>query len=314
MKHSKNKTRLRLHLQFFAEGSGGAGGSSGGASTGGMASDAGLPKSGEGTTAVDSDNATDAELQTSGDEGNANQAPDREAEFDAFIAEHSDLFNARVKAKVEEILPKRTHTISKKARGYDAVLPLIDNLTARYGTEPGDIEALIKAVTEDKATRSIRAEELGVSEDMVEELERYRTREVTEQRQAREVQAEEKYARWNAEAASVREMYPGFNLRTEMQNPLFRELMDKVGVRGAYVAIHHDEIQRAAVKFTANEASRRAEDNAVSRVRANGQRPQENGTRQRSASTTRIDPSKFTMEQVDDVLRKAKAGQKISFR
>lgn len=311
MKHSKNKTMLRLHLQFFAEGVGGAGGSSGGASTGGGASDAGLPKSGEGDVATSADNATDAELQTQGDEGNTNQAPDREAEFDAFIAEHSDLFNARVKAKVEEILPKRTHTISKKARGYDAVLPLLDNLTARYGTEPGDIEALIKAVTEDKATRSIRAEELGVSEDMVEEIERYRTREVTEQRQAREVQAEEKYARWNAEAASVREMYPDFNLRAEMQNPLFCELMDKVGVRGAYVAIHHDEIQRAAVKFTANEASRRAEDNAVSRVRANGQRPQENGTRQRSASTTRVDISKLSSEQFQDLIRRVENGERI---
>ena len=313
MKHSKKKAMLRLYLQYFAEGSGGAGGSSGGASTGGVTGDAGLSNSGVETTAVDSDNATDAELQTGGDDGGETSAPDREAEFEAFIAEHSDLFNARVKAKVEEILPGRTRNLTKKARSLEAVMPLVDTLTARYGTPPGDMEALIQAVTQDKSTLSLRAEELGVPEDMVEELERYRTREATERRRAQESEAEERYSQWVAEAASVKEMYPDFNLRAEMKNPLLCELMEKVGVQGAYVAIHHADIQKAAVRYTAREAARRAEDNAVNRVRANGTRPQESGARQRSASTTKINPANLSKEQVEDILRRADRGEKIAF-
>lgn len=314
MKHSMNKAMLRLYLQFFAEGSGGTGGSSGGgAPMGGAASDAGLQTSGEGTAAAVSDKADDAGLETNGDDIGESGA-DREAAFEDFITKNSDLFNARVKAKLEEILPGRTRPLTKKARGYDAMLPLIDTLTARYGTEPGDMEALIKAVSEDKTSRSARAEELGVSEDMVEELDRFRTREAAEKRQAKEVEAEEKYKRWAEESKAVKELYPSFDIRAEMKNPVFSDLVERVGVKAAYAAVHHDEIQKAAVRYTAKEASRRAEDNAVNKVRANGMRPRESGTGHRSPSTTRVDPSKLTREQIDDYIRRAERGEKISFR
>ena len=314
MKHSMKNTMLRLCLQFFAEGTGGAGGSSGGgAPTGGAASDAGLQTSGEGTAAAVSDKADDAGLENNGDDGSGESGADREAAFDDFITKNSDLFNARVKAKLEEILPGRTRPLTKKARGYDAMLPLIDTLTARYGTEPGDVEALIKAVSEDKTSRSARAEELGVSEDMADELERFRTREAAEKRQAKEVEAEEKYKRWAEESKAVKELYPSFDIRAEMKNPVFADLVERVGVKAAYAAVHHDEINKAAVRYVAKEASKRAEDNAVNKVRANGMRPRENGTGHRSPSTTRVDPSKLTKEQIDDYIRRAKAGEKISF-
>lgn len=317
MKHSMKQAGFVLDLQLFAEGAGGEGGSSGGgAPAGSAADDAGLQASEREDAAATSD-APESDVTDdaqAGDEGAESGADDREAAFDEFISQNTDLFNARVKAKVEEILPGRTRTLTKKARGYDAALPLIDTLTARYGTEPGDMNALIKAVTEDKTSRSARAEELGVSEDMVEEIERFRAREASERRQAQEAEAEEKYTKWVNEAKAVKEMYPSFDLRREMKNPLFSELVEKVGIRGAYVALHHDEINKAAVRYTAKEAARRAEDNAVNKVRANGMRPPESGTRQRSASTTRIDPSKLTREQIDDYIRRAKGGEKISFR
>lgn len=306
-----NKTMLRLYLQFFADGAGGVSSSSGGASAGGVTGDAGLSNSGVEDVATSSDNAQDADVQTRADGRGEDNAFHREAEFDAFIAQHSDLFNARVKAKVDEILPKRTRTMSKKARGYDAALPLIDHLTARYGTPPGDMEALITAVTQDKTTRTLRAEELGVPEDMVEEIERYRAREVGERRQTQEAEAETRYNRWMEEATSLKEMYPNFNLRIEMKNPVFCELMEKVGVQGAYTAIHHAEIQKAAVRYTAREAARRAEDNAVARVRANGMRPAESATRQRSASTTRVDVSKLSSEQFQELTRRVERGERI---
>ena len=108
----------------------------------------------------------------------------------------------------------------------------------------------------------------------------------------------------------MKSVYPSFDLRAELQNPRFTDLLrNNVDVRTAYEVIHKDEIIPAAMQFTA----RTVEQKLTNKVIANGARPVENGNSSQSATVVKSDVSQLSKADIAEINRRVARGEKIKF-
>lgn len=285
---------MTLDLQLFADGGSGDGGTVSAGATGE-----------NGTAAVPQTSVTDADGVTATN-------IDREAEFEKLIkGEYKDLYDARMQDTIKNRLKGQKETVEK----YEALAPTLETLAKKYGVDASDIKALNAAIEEDDAYYEDEALEKGVT---VEQLKQFKKmeRENAELKKMRDEQnakeaAEKKVAGWMEESKQVKAIYPQFDLRTELQNPQFADLLRVPGVdvRTAYELAHKDEIIAGAMQFTAKTVEKKIAD----KIAANGARPTENGLNSQSASLTQSDVSRLSKADILDIQRRVARGEKISF-
>ena len=294
-KFMKNKKLfpMTLDLQLFAEGGSGDGGTGSEGATGET-----------GTAAVSQTSITDAD-------GNTATNIDRKAEFEKLIkGEYKDLYDERMQDTVQKRLKGQKEIVDK----YNALSPMFEILSKKYGVDASDPEAIMKAIEEDDSYYEEEALEKGIS---VEELKRIRKierenaelKKLQNEQNAKEA-AEKRVAEWMEESKQVKAIYPQFDLRGEMQNPKFLDLLRVPGVdvRTAYELTHKDEIIAGAMQFTAKAVEKKIAD----KIAANGARPTENGLNSQSASLTKSNVSQLSKSDILDIQRKILRGEKIS--
>ena len=287
-----NSFLMTLNLQLFAEGGDGGTGSAG--ATGA-----------NGTAAVSQTTITDAD-------GTTATTIDREAEFEKLIkGEYKDLYDARMQDTIKNRLKGQKETVEK----YEALAPTLETLAKKYGVDASDIKALNKAIEEDDAYYEEEALEMGVTVEQLKEIKKLK-RENAELNKLRDEQnakeaAEKKVAGWMKESEQVKAIYPQFDLKGELQNPKFVDLLRVPGVdvRTAYELTHKDEIIAGAMQFTAKTVEKKIAD----KIAANGARPTENGLNSQSASLTKSDVSQLSKADILDIQRRVARGEKISF-
>ena len=286
-----NSFLMTLDLQLFAEGAGDGGTGSEGA-TGATE-----------TAAVSQTSITDAD-------GTTATPIDRNAEFEKLIkGEYKEQYDARVQDTIKNRLKGHKETVAK----LEALAPTLETLARKYGVDVTDIDALNKAIEEDDAYYEEEALEKGVT---VEQLKQFKKmeRENAELKKMRDEQnakdaAEKKVATWMEESKQVKAIYPQFDLRSEMQNPKFVELLRVPGVdvRTAYELTHKDEIIAGAMQFTAKTVEKKIAD----KIAANGARPTENGLNSQSASLSKSDVSQLSKADILDIQRRIARGEKV---
>ena len=283
---------MTLDLQLFAESGDGGTGSTG--------------ATGEnGTAAVSQTQITDAD-------GTTATTIDRKAEFEKLIkGEYKDLFDERMQDTVQKRLKGHKETAAK----LESLTPTLEMLAKKYGVDSSDIDALNKAIEEDDAYYEEEALEKGVTVEQLKEFKKME-RENAELKKMRDEQnakqaAEQKVAGWMEESKQVQAIYPQFDLRNELQNPKFVDLLGVPGVdvRTAYELTHKDEIIAGAMRFTAKTVEKKIAD----KIAANGARPTENGLNSQSASLTKSDVSQLSKEDILAYQRKVMRGEKVSF-
>lgn len=294
----KKESILELNLQLFADG--GDGGVGNATADGGFAtSETGVKG---GSQNVDGVSATET------------QGIDREAEFKKLIeGEYKDLYGAKVKGTIE----KRVKGLSDKLKSYEKLNPALDLLRSRYGIEDiTDVDALAKAIEDDDSYYEAEAMERGITVEENKRIHRIE-RENAEFRRAEkdrleQERREEVFRRWGKQTEATKAIFPGFDFDTEFDNsPLFRELLGKgFDVESAFKAAHVDEIMAGAMQYAAKTAEKKVADS----IAANGKRPTENGVSSQSASVTKVDISKMSNAQMDEYIRKARNGEKVTFR
>ena len=289
----KNTILMALDLQLFAEGAGDGGTASAGTT-------------GEtGTAAASQTTITDADGITA-------QTIDREAEFEKLIkGEYKDLYDARMQDTIQKRLKGQKETVEK----YEALAPTLSTLAKKYGVDATDIKALNKAIEEDDAYYEEEALEKGVTVEQLKqfkkmERENAELKKLRDENNAKEA-AEKKVAAWVEQSKQVKAIYPSFDLKSEMQNSKFLDLLRVPGVdvRTAYELVHKDEIIAGAMQFTAKTVEKKIAD----KIAANGARPTENGLNSQSASLTRSDVSQLSKEDILDYQRRVMRGEKVSF-
>ena len=87
-------------------------------------------------------------------------------------------------------------------------------------------------------------------------------------------------------------------------------LQNGIDVRTAYEVAHHEEIMRGAMQMASAKTAERVTDG----IRAKGLRPAENGTNTSSKPVEqKIDISKLTAKDIDELSKRAARGEKITF-
>lgn len=306
----------KLNLQLFAEGAGEGGGTGAEGATSVTETNAVSQIKGGKTDPLanvvygkqtDAQN-TNVQVETTETES---VQPDRNAEFEKLIkGEYKDLYDQRVQDTIQKRLKGTKETVDK----YNALSPTIDLLSKKYGVDPTDIEALNKAIEDDDAYYEEEAIEKGVTVEQLKQIKKMEKENAELKKQMQEQENKDKaaklYSQWMEQEKATKNIYPSFNLRAEMQNPKFIDLLRaNIDVRTAYEVLHKDEIIPAAMQFTA----KTVEQKITNKIIANGARPAENGTSSQSAAVVKSDVSQLSTKDIAEVMRRVANGERISF-
>ena len=298
-----------LNLQLFAEG---AGAGDGGTAEGqGVTEAAALPQTkGEKNNPLSGvkygiqEEAPAAEVQTVAQ-------PDRNAEFEKLIkGEYKDLYDAKMQDTIQKRLKGQKEIVDK----YNALNPTLEMMAKKYGVDANDIEALTKAIEEDDSYYEQEALEKGMSVQQLKEIKKMERENAHLKAQMEEAQRQENgkklYAAWMQQAEEAKKVYPSFDLRAEMNNPKFLELLrNNVDVRTAYEVTHKDEIIGGAMQFTA----KTVESKLAKSIASGWTRPSENGMSSQSAAVVKSDVSQLSKEDRAEIIRRVQRGEKIRF-
>ncbi len=301
-----------LNLQLFADGGAGAGAGDGGTAEGqGVTAAAALPQTkGEKNNplagvkyGIQEESAPAAGVQTA--------APDRNATFEALIkGEYKDLYDAKMQDTIQKRLKGQKETVDK----YNALQPVLEILGKKHGVDASDIEALTKAINEDDSYFEDEALERGMSVQQLKEIKKMERENADLKAQMEEAQRQENgkklYSQWMQQADEAKKVYPSFDLRAEMNNPKFVDLLrSNIDVRTAYEVLHKDEIIPAAMQFTAQTV----ESKLAKSIASNGARPSENGMSSQSAAVVKSDVSQLSKADRAEIIRRVQRGEKIRF-
>ena len=302
-----------LSLQLFAEGAGGAGAGAGdGGTAQGQGATAGVASQQKAVNnpladvkyGIQEEAAPVAEVQNTA-------VVDRNAEFERLIkGEYKDLYDARMQDTIQKRLKSSKETVDK----YNALTPTLEMLAQKYGVDIGDIESLNKAIQEDDSYYEEEALEKGISVQQLKEIRKMERENAALKAQMEEAQRQENgkklYATWMQQAEEAKQIYPSFDIETEMANPKFVDLLrSNIDVRTAYEVLHKDDIIRGAMQFTAQTV----ESKIAKKIASNGARPAENGMNSQSAAVVKSDVSQLSKADRAEIIRRVQRGEKIRF-
>lgn len=285
---------LKVNIQLFGEGAGDSG--SAGAAAVGETGDAV-----EGETS-EADGGMEADEEALPEERDFEK---RKKEYSDFKSKFKDEIRKETQAIVQDRLKKLK---SENERQRFA----IEKIGVKYGIMDGDIDAIIERMSGDKSMFAERAEEIGSTADNVERMFNLEMRNRRSEAELRRQAAEKQYINWQGQADEVRRTYDsGFDLDEAMSNNAeFRRLVvNNVPIKTAYEVLNRDKINQRVAKVTYD----RTEKAVVDRIKARGVRPDENGSGSTSAKAVEFDPANLTKEQREDIRRRVKMGEKISF-
>lgn len=312
----------RLDLQLFAEGAGGTGAGGAGVGTGAEGSTSvtegnALPQSKRGVKnnpLADvkygiQDDPQDTAVETTTEA--VTEPVDRNAEFEKLIkGEYKDLYDARMQDTIQRRLKGTKETVDK----YNALTPTLELLARKYGVDATNIEALNRAIEEDDSYYEDEALEKGITVEQLKEYKKMEKENAKLRQQMREQENRENgqklYAEWMRQADEAKKIYPSFDLRAEMNNPKFIDLLKaNIDVRTAFEVVHKDDIIPAAMQYTA----KTVEQKITNKIIANGGRPVENGNSSQGATVVKSDVSKLSKADRAEIIRRVAAGEKIRF-
>ena len=237
--------------------------------------------------------------------------PDLNAEFEKLIkGQYKEQYDARVQDTIQKRLKGSKETVEK----YNALAPTLEILAKKYGVDAADIDALNKAIQDDDSYFEEEALEKGLTVQQLKEIRKMEREnaDLRKQMQAQQTQenANKLYAGWMNQAEDAKKVYPSFDLRAEMQNPKFVDLLrSNVDVRTAYEVVHKDDIIRGAMQFTAQTV----ESKIAKNIAAQGARPAENGMSSGSPAVVKSDVSQLSRADRDEIRRRVARGEKIRF-
>lgn len=250
--------------------------------------------------------------EAGGQDGKPTDAERRKAYFELVNGEYKDLYDQEFQKSLDKRMRAKEREADSLRARLDDSQTVLDTLFARYGITDGDIGKLNEALDQDNDYWAGAAEQAGMSveqyrqvQKMQLENERFRkAQEFSERQQAMQRQL----AKWDEEAAALRETYPEFDLQSEVQNDVFMKLLENgFSVKNAYESAHVGELLGRA----AQDAAAKAEKQVTENIRAKGARPAENGTKPSAGFTTKIDVNQTTKQDREELARRAARGERI---
>ena len=212
----------------------------------------------------------------------------------------------------------------KSSKGAEEALakltPALELLARKHKLDPSnmDYDALTKAISDDDSYYEDKALQMGTSVETAKKIDQ-QERDTARQQRAQELSLQEQKIRnhftsLENQANEMKKVFPNFDLQTELKNPAFLRMTSPnvgISVRDAYYAVHHDEMQTAAMQATAKATAQNISQNIQARQR----RPDENGISGQAPSATTFDYSKASPEQREafkkDLRARMARGEKV---
>ena len=217
--------------------------------------------------------------------------------------------------ELQKLIKARLRESGAYKEAMEALSPALDLLSRQYGIDPGtkDYKALAQKITDDNHYYENKALETGDSVETVKKLEqqeielnRFRRQEAQNLEAQKNIRHIESLER---QGEAMKAKFPGFDLRKELQNPVFARMTapdSGLTVEDAYYAVHRAEIQSAQAKVIADQTAKQM----ANSIRSNAARPDESGSRQGS-STVSFDYSKASRAQREELKRRIRSGERI---
>ena len=318
----------KVDLQMFAEGGGdGAGAAEGIGEAAAAEKAASAPIQGKGREAAAAEvdemlspaEEPDAEEDAAEGEEQDGAADKSGTDPEAHRKAFGELMRGEYNREFGEMIVQATQ------KAYDSILNeqgpvgrILNALGQKYGTTPGDYEALAAAVeggvVKDDAYYEDMAMKKGISVQLAKEMDALESENAkhraAEQQRAEAAKMEAIQQEWDAAAERIRAEDPGFDIKTALADPDFAQML-KLGVKmeDAYKARYFDDIMARRTTQTAKTVEKGVE----ARIRQRGARPAENGTNPGGAAVLKTDVSKLTPQQCEELERRAMRGQIITF-
>ena len=317
-----------MKLQLFAEGGDGAAAAGGdGAAPAAAEKAASAPAQGKGREAAAAEvDEMLSPAEEPGAEENAAEGEEQDGAADKSGTDpeaHRKAFGELMRGEYNREFGEMIVQATQKA--YDSILNeqgpvgrILNALGQKYGTAPGDYEALAAAVesgvVKDDAYYEDMAMKKGISVQLAKEMDALESENAkhraAEQQRAEAAKMEAIQQEWDAAVERIRAEDPDFDIKTALADPDFAQML-KLGVKmeDAYKARYFDDIMARKTAETA----KKTESGVVERIRQRGARPSENGTNPGGAAVLKTDVSKLTPAQCEELERRAMRGQIITF-
>lgn len=314
-------------LQLFAEGGDGAGAAEGIGEAAAEEKAASAPAQGKGREAAAAEvDEMLSPAEEPGAEEDAAEGEEQDGAADKSSTDpeaHRKAFGELMRGEYNREFGEMIVQATQKA--YDSILNeqgpvgrILNALGQKYGTAPGDYEALAAAVeggvVKDDAYYEDMAMKKGISVQLAKEMDALESENAkhraAEQQRAEAAKMEAIQQEWDAAVECIRAEDPGFDIKTALADPDFAQML-KLGVKmeDAYKARYFDDIMARRTTQTAKTVEKGVE----ARIRQRGARPAENGTNPGGAAVLKTDVSKLTPAQCEELERRAMRGQIITF-
>jgi hypothetical protein len=202
-------------------------------------------------------------------------------------------------AEIQKIVKSRLKDDGMAKQKLDAMSEVLEIISGKYGVDATDAAALKKAVEEDDSFYEEAALEAGMSVSQYKQVQKV-TRENARMKQQQEQYLRNQFEQHHEQqlieqSEELKKLFPNFDLAKERENKVFASLIAPGGVdvKSAYYAIHHNELQAAAMQITAQKTA----EQISSSIQSGARRPLENGSSSKAPSVTTFDYRKASPEQ-----------------
>ena len=202
--------------------------------------------------------------------------------------------------QMQSVVQSRLKTAKNAEESLAKLTPALELLARKHNLDPTDYDALAKAVNDDSDYYEDKALEMGVPVETakkIDQQERATARQqAQEQRTLQEQKFQEHIQKLEQQGAALKKVFPSFDLRTELKNPVFARMTAPgvgLSVEDAYYAVHRNEIQVASMQAAAQKTAQKIS-NAI---QSGSRRPDEAGISSQAPSVTTFNYRNASKEQ-----------------